>query len=125
LTEEIVMSSKLRTINRGFLPYSTAMLVACVLVASNAIADEPLRSETVKFQDLNVGTPAGAEALYSRIHSAAKRVCAPPAGWEQFGPIVCVRKAEADAIAKVNLPSLTAYYRMKTGDHRETIAANR
>lgn len=119
------MGSKLRTINTAFRAHSTAMLLACVLVASNALADEQVRSETVKFQDLNVGTPAGAEALYSRIHSAAKRVCAPPAGWEKFGPIVCVRKAEADAIAKANLPLLTAYYRMKTGDHEETIAANR
>jgi UrcA family protein len=119
------MGSKLQTINRAFLAHSTAMLLAGMLVASNALADEQVRSETVKFQDLNVGTPAGVEALYSRIHSAAKLVCAPPAGWEKFGPTVCIRKAEADAIAKVNLPLLTAYYRMKTGDHKETIAANR
>jgi UrcA family protein len=39
-----------------------------------------VRSETVKFQDLNVGTPAGVEALYGRIHSAAVRVCSPSGG---------------------------------------------
>ena len=98
------MSSNVRTINRGFLPYSTAMLVACVLVGSNAIADEPLRSETVKFQDLNVGTPAGVEALYGRIHSAAKRVCSQTDPVLQSAEGACARKAEAGAIAKVNLP---------------------
>jgi UrcA family protein len=120
------MGSRLQTINRAFLAYSTAMLLACVLVASNARADEQVRSETVKFQDLNVGTSAGVETLYSRIHSAAKRVCTAPGGWRsQFGASTCTRDAEARAIAKVNLPLLTAYYQMKTGERTQTIAANR
>jgi UrcA family protein len=119
------MGSKLQTINRAFVVYSTAMLLACVLVASSARADEQVRSETVKFQDLNVGSPAGAEALYTRIHSAAKRVCASPPGWpEQVSAAICAKDAEARAIAKVNVPLLTAYYRTKTGDRTQTIAAN-
>jgi UrcA family protein len=73
-----------------------------------------------------VGTPAGVEALYSRIHSAAKRVCSGHGNWlYQLGEAVCTKDAEARAIAKVNLPLLTAYYRMKTGDNRETITASR
>jgi UrcA family protein len=126
LTEEIVMGSKLQTINRAFLAHSAAMLLACVLVGSNAFADEQLRSETVKFEDLNVGTPAGVEALYRRIHSAAVRVCSPAGGWVgQIGAAACTKDAESKAVEKVNLPSLTAFYRMKTGDHRETITAKR
>jgi UrcA family protein len=125
LTEVIVMSSKFQTLNRAFLVYSTATLLACLLVASNARADEPLPSETVKFQDLNVTTSAGVEKLYHRIHSAARRVCAPPAGWpSQVGSVACAKDAEARAIAKVNLPLLTAYYRTKTGDRSQNIAAN-
>jgi UrcA family protein len=120
------MGSKLHTINRAFLAHSTAMLLACVLVGSNALADEQVRSETVKFQDLNVGTPAGVEAIYRRIHSAAARVCSPPGGWvHQLGAAACTKDAEARAIEKVNLPSLTAFYRAKTGDRRETITAKR
>jgi UrcA family protein len=119
------MGSRLHTLNRAFLAYSTATLLACLLVASNARADEQLPSETVKFQDLDTATPAGVKALYSRIHSAARRVCAPPAGWPQLvGSVACAKDAEARAIAKVNLPSLTAYYRTKTGDRTQTIAAN-
>jgi UrcA family protein len=114
-----------QTINRAFLAHSAAMLLACVLVASNALADEQVRSETVKFQDLNVSSPAGVETLYSRIHSAARRVCTPPEGWPaQLGASTCVRESEARAIAKVNLPLLTAYYEKKTGDRTQTIAAN-
>src|SRR5689334_5548476 len=76
-------------------PYlSTAMLVTCVLVVSNSPADEPVRSETVKFQDPNVSTPAGVEALYSRIHSAAKRVCVQTDPVLQAAAIACARTAE-------------------------------
>jgi UrcA family protein len=120
------MGSKLQTVNRAFLAHSIAMLLACVLVASNAFADEQVRTETVKFQDLNLDTPAGVAALYSRIHSAAVRVCSPQGGWrEQLGAAACTKDAEAKAIDKVNRPSLTAFYRMKTGDHTETITAKR
>ena len=119
------MGSRIQTLNRAFLAYSTAALLACVLVASNARAEEQVRSETVKFKDLDVGTPAGVEALYRRIHSAARRVCTSSVAYpETFGAVACAKDAEARAVAKVNLPSLTAYYRAKTGNRTETIAAN-
>ena len=120
------MRSNHQTLNRGFLACSTAVLLASVLVVSNAVASELVRSETVKFQDLNVNTPAGVEALYSRIHLAAKHVCTVQGDWEQrIAARACAKDAEARAIRKVNLPSLTAYYRVKTGDHTETLASNR
>ncbi len=118
------MNSNFKTYGRTLPAGSTAMLLAWVLVASNAFADPQLRSETVKFQDLNVSTPAGVEALYSRIHAAAKRVCSAP-DWEWYRELPCAKEAEATAIAKVNVPALTAFYRMKTGDHTETHVANR
>jgi UrcA family protein len=118
------MSSKLQTLNRAFLAHCTAMLLACTFIASNALADEQVRSETVKFHDLNVSTSAGVEALYRRIHSAARHVCAPPEGWPtQLNSILCARDAESRAIAKVNLPALTAYYQMKTGE-TQRVASN-
>lgn len=52
LTEEIIM----KTANRSSLVFSTAVLLASVWVVPSAFADEPVRSETVKFQDLNVDT---------------------------------------------------------------------
>ena len=119
------MGSRIQTLNRAFIAYSTATLLACVLLASNAPAAEQVRSETVKFKDLDVGTPAGVEALYRRIHSAARRVCTSSNAWpETVSAAACAKDAEARAVAKVNLPSLTAYYRAKTGNRTETIAAN-
>jgi UrcA family protein len=119
------MSSNLQIINRPFVAYCTAILLASVLVVPNALADEQLRTETVKFQDLNVGTAAGVEAIYRRIHSAALRVCSQNDPVMQAAVLACARSAEAKAIEKVNQPSLTAYYRTKTGDHSETITARR
>jgi len=68
------MKSNVTTANRSALALTTAMLLAFAVVPG-AHANEPLRSETVKFQDLNTDTPAGVQALYDRIHSAATRVC--------------------------------------------------
>jgi UrcA family protein len=101
------------------------MLLACVLVVSNAFADEQFRTETVKFQDLNVGTSAGVQALYHRIHAAAKRVCVSSGEWAQISEMRCATKAEAQTVEELNLPPLTAYYQTKNGGRTEVFAANR
>jgi UrcA family protein len=119
------MSSNFQTVNRTFLTHSAAALLACVLLVSNALAAEPVRAETVKFGDLNLGTPAGVEALYSRIHAAARRVCSQTDPVMRAAVIPCAGHAEAKTIEKLNLPSLTAYYRTKTGKHTETTVAKR
>jgi UrcA family protein len=100
------------------------MWLACVLLASNVYADEQVRTETVRFADLNVGAPAGAEALYGRIHAAARRVCEQPTR-DLAGIRSCVTKAESEAIGKLSLPLLTAYYEKKTGNHPQVFTANR
>jgi hypothetical protein len=41
------MNSNVKTYNRTILAYATAMWLACALVASNASADDQVRSETV------------------------------------------------------------------------------
>ena len=119
------MNSSVKTINKALLACPTAMLLACVLVVSSAFADDQVRSETVKFQDLNVGTPAGAEALYRRIHAAATHVCLQPGSYAELHEYACVKDAEARAIQKVNLPMLTAYFEGKTGRHTEALTAKR
>jgi UrcA family protein len=118
------MNANVQTINRTFLAYAAALLLASVLVVSTASAGEQSRSETVKFQDLNVSTSAGAEALYNRIHAAAQRVCTQP-GERQRVVIGCVKKAESTAIGKVNQPLLTDYYRTKMGEQTGSLTANR
>jgi UrcA family protein len=118
------MNSNVKTDNRTIRAYAIAMSLACALVASNAYADDQVRSETVKFADLNLGTPAGVEALYGRVHAAARRVCEQPAG-ELGATRACMTKAESEAIGKVNVPLLTAFYQKKTGINPQTITANR
>jgi UrcA family protein len=118
------MNSNVKTDNRTIRAYAIAMWLACALVASNAYADDQVRRETVKFADLNLGTPAGVEALYGRIHAAARRVCEQP-GVGPDATRACMTKAESEAIGTVNVPLLTAFYEKKTGSHPQTITANR
>jgi len=121
------MNSSVKIASRTPLAFSAAMLLACVWVVSTAFAGEQVRSETVKFSDLNVSTSQGVQALYGRIHAAAWRVCATTSAdpLNQIGARSCVKKAEAKAIDGLNLPQLTAFYRAKTGDHSQPLSANR
>ena len=120
------MNSNIKTDSRAALAFSTAMVLACVLVASRAFAADQVRTETVNFQDLNADTPAGVTALYNRIHGAATRVCSEsPSTGQQIREWRCVKSAVAQAIEKANLPALTAYYQMKSGSHPESLTATR
>jgi UrcA family protein len=121
------MNSSVKIANRMPLAFSAAMLLACVWAGSTAFAGDQGRSETVKFPDLNVSTSQGVQALYGRIHAAAWRVCSTTSTdpLSQRGARECANKAEAKAIETVSLPQLTAFYRMKTGDHTQPLSANR
>jgi UrcA family protein len=94
---------------------AAAMLVACVFALSSASASESdgqVRMEDIKFQDLNLTTTAGVDALYQRIRAAAQRVCAVSDQAEHGASSAsakCTKDAEARAIDKINLPALTAF----------------
>ena len=117
------MKANVKTANLTDLVLLTAVCLTCGWLGSTALADEPVRSETVKFPDLNVNTPEGVQALYGRIHAAAKRVCSDPEPVFHFSAASCAREAEAQAVAKVGLPQLVAYYRVKTGDWARPLIA--
>ena len=119
------MSSNAKTLSRVPLVFATGMLLTFAAVTGAHANEEPVRSETVKFADLNVGSPSGVEALYDRIHRAARRVCSQFDPLQQIAAKSCAQKAEARAIATLSLPQLTAYYQMKTGDHSQPLIANR
>jgi len=112
---------------RFALAVATAMLLTTAWGTSSAIADEEVRSEKVKFSDLNVDSPDGAKALYGRIHAAAKRVCADRDPMMQPAEIACTAKAEGNAIGQLDLPQLSAYYQSKTknGDRSQRLVAAR
>jgi len=116
------MKLNIKTRNTAFVACS---LVACTLFSS-AFAGEPMRSETVKFHDVNVGTPAGVQVLYQRIHSAAKSVCSVDGERDlarAMNSATCAKVAEAGAIKQLDLPALTAYYQIKIGVRPEALAA--
>jgi UrcA family protein len=106
---------------------ATAMLLASASGVPNAFADDQVRSEKVSFSDLNVDTREGVQALYTRIHSAAKRVCSQSDPVMRAAVPACIAKAEGNAIEKVNLAQLTAYYKIKNniGGHAQQLVAAR
>jgi UrcA family protein len=119
------MNSNIKTESWAPRAFSTAMVLACVLAASSAFAEDQVRTETVPFQDLNVNTTAGVKALYGRIHSAAQRVCSESDKMLQGRASACTKRAEAQAVEQLDLPQLTAYYQIKTGGHTQALSANR
>ena len=105
-----------------------AMVLAYVFSVSNALAGEPAdrsTSETVSVQDLNVDTPAGAQALFERIRAAATRVCAETDPSLRAAVAPCIWRTEAKAIEKAHVAALTAYYRKTVAGTPEALIANR
>jgi UrcA family protein len=67
-------------------------------------------SKTVKFDDLNIATAAGAKALYRRIQTAAVEVCPTQMSYTlrmEQARRACVDHAIDNAVKSVNSPALT------------------
>src|SRR5215831_13085716 len=95
------------------------MFIASVLVvtsASLAHADafgETRLSQVVKYGDLDLSRPQGAQTLYRRLQLAAKSVCAPLDGRElkrQTKFQNCMKEAIDTAVIDVDQPLLTQYH---------------
>lgn len=102
----------------------TILLAAQCICGQFAHADsssEPPLQVVVHFADLDLGRTHGAAALYTRLLAAAHVVCAPLEGRDlgrmhRFG--ACIADALSTAVAKVDRPLLSAYYRAKLGGRR-------
>ena len=83
----------------------------CLAVAPS----HDVRTETVRFADLDLTHPAGAQELYRRIKEAARNVCQPndsvvyPSGYQE-----CRSSAIARAVTDVGAPLLTERHRALT-----------
>jgi UrcA family protein len=112
-----------------FAAFSAAVIFTCMFVVATAFAAVPsdeVPSETVKFQDLNVASPAGVAALYGRIHRAAQHVCAVQDSRELANvqrANACAAQAEARAVAQLNIAALTAYVQTKNGRQPAALTA--
>ena len=92
---------------------SLASTVVLGLVLNTACADEPPKSLTVHFADLDLSKDAGAARLFNRIKGAALRVCSGHSGGttlrDKQQHAACVEFALLNAVARVDRPELTEY----------------
>ena len=108
-------SIPLRTLVAGAILSALAFSFA---TASRADDDTTPPQAIVKFGDLDVSTPQGAETLYRRIHGAALDVCSRMYVDEQaykWHKDACLQKVIGDAVIKVNRPALSAVFASKYG----------
>jgi UrcA family protein len=71
---------------------------------------EAIPAQTVRFGDLDITKPAGAQILYHRIQAAAHQVCADYTSRELTRMVAaqtCVNRAIDAAVRKVNAAALT------------------
>ena len=91
---------------------------------AHAAPPQNLPSRVVQFADLDLSHTQGAAALYQRLKRAAETVCG-PFDLRDLGQRVrfesCVSSAISAAVAKVDRPALTAYYKAHTSSHNSTI----
>lgn len=105
----------------------TTLIGALVLysVSPNSLAAEPpdsVSQKTVRFGDLDLTRPAGAQELYGRIRHAARDVCETMSAGGFAAAIrnrICTEQAIAQAVAAVDSPLLTAHYELST--HHEIL----
>jgi UrcA family protein len=78
--------------------------------SARALEETPI-SKVVRFGDLDITKPAGAQALYRRIQAAAQQVCALPMSRTLVTAELertCTRTAVDGAVRQVNSEQLTA-----------------
>ena len=85
------------------LTLSTLMLLGGAAHAANRVGDVP--TKTVNFQDLDLSTAQGAQALYDRIETAAREVCR---GTEFTEARACRARAIENAVEFVGSSLLSA-----------------
>lgn len=73
-------------------------------------ADPSSASVTVSYADLNVASRSGARVLYKRIQAAAQSACSYFLFESDEEEALCVRRAIASAVAKVDQPALSAVF---------------
>lgn len=111
----MIIAARCRTLIATAL-FATGAFGLSVLTAEAASVEPP--RVNVKYGDLNIDSPQGADVLYARIRRAARNVCG------KFDADlldvfrqreVCINKAISGAVTKVNAPALYAIYDAKTG----------
>jgi UrcA family protein len=103
------VTSKLTTFRRSFAVAGAFAALAVTTTSFAAPYSDAVPSVTVRYDDLNLATPAGVDALYRRISSAARAVC-----WDESSrglnfvaaSKLCQANAVDKAVREVNNPQL-------------------
>ena len=110
--EDTIMNPSTPSGLRGLVVSAIFVVLAPSLSVVSA-ADPDSASRTVRFADLNISNPSGAQALYMRILGAAQVVCSYHSFATDADKAGCVRDAIADAVTKIDQPALSAVYNAK------------
>jgi UrcA family protein len=98
-----------------------ASMLALVVTPASSVSAQPVQSfsATVKYSDLNLSTREGAQAMYQRIKSTARKLCGDEPDIGEVGGIdswrACVGDAVNHAVDQLNAPMVTAF-----NGHRST-----
>jgi UrcA family protein len=102
-------ASRLTTFRRSLAVVGAFAALAATTISFAAPLSDDAPSVTVRYDDLNLSTSAGADALYRRISNAARQVC--PSAYSRDLSVVaaserCQANAVAQAVRAVNNPHL-------------------
>jgi UrcA family protein len=102
-------------IKRIILTGISALALSATLSLGEAQADpSELRQVKVRFDELDLSKPAGAEALYRRLQSAAGKVCdSKSVVYKNRRDHACYQTALTNAVVQVNSPLLSQIHGMQ------------
>ena len=63
------------SINKSILAFAAVLSTAAVVQSAHATPETDVPQMTVRYGDLNLATPSGVAALYSRLQSASANAC--------------------------------------------------
>jgi UrcA family protein len=102
------------TLTSGLALLTSGLLASfCAPAPASADTEGEVLTQIVRYDDLNLATRRGAEALYHRLTDAAYKVCWPLdhgniRGREELE--ACLKNAVSNAVAKLNIPAVTAIH---------------
>jgi UrcA family protein len=103
----------------------SVLSLACATAYADSApyADTPSligHSEVVRFNDLNLDQPRGLARLFNRVSSAADRVCGPRSFAGHYNKTAdyesCYSDTIAHTVARIDRPSVTAYFQQRSSD---------
>ena len=102
----------------------TFLTLLTVDARANEGRDNP-PSITVSYSDVAIGNTAGAASVYQKLKVAARRVCGVNNGGTrtlelQLAARACYEEALADAVRKIDRPTLTALHESKVSKARNS-----